>query len=690
MAQFSFSNRQALASGYSQNQINEFLAQQQAKGDQYQLTDTPQSTPQASMIPTKQDTGLGDIRNWYSTLGGIGGGIIGAPLGPAGIIAGSAIGSGLGEAAKQATDDNKGFDVGSVFKEGVTGGIGGGVGMGVAKVAGKVAEKVLPKVGESVVKAGENMAIKPLRATPSQLTKFKQIHGEDVAPILSRNNIIGQDVTGIQKKAIDPLQEQFNTIANNTTIPVSRSVTDTKALNYIGELLKSPSQEDHQLAEKLFNEYDFAINKIGDNPTLALLNKARQTFDDKVSDWKTDPIAAGKNRLLGNIFRQSIQETADKSGLIGTNGKSLKDMGIELSKLYGVKDIAARQENLGRGSLPVGLTTLLGFAGGGGIGGLPGAVAGAALVKAVNSPIASTFASKGLRASGELLKKGVPDIGMQLAANTTGQVGARALLPTTPQQAFAQDQSIPPTGIIGGPSNNTESNNQQNNMNHNNFPSSPQQAFGGNYNSTIPNSQDPNTILPGASPEQAMARTQSFLTGYSPQELYQSYTKAFAAGDKAAAAQLKNMYNDENAYQKQYGEQSAKPVSATQQARNDTSYMINQALSQLSNTNPATGPIAPKFEELKSIINMGDSATIDFDRTISGLKASIAKARAGTAFTPNEEKLLNQYTPSVGDSKQQIVSKLTALQALFNSAGSTQVSDYPSFSDNPNSFPVSQ
>ena len=50
---------------------------------------------------------------------------------------------------------------------------------------------------------------------------------------------------------------------------------------------------------------------------------------------------------------------------------------------------------------------------------------------------------------------------------------------------------------------------------------------------------------------------------------------------------------------------------------------------------------------------------------LAQIKATIAKARAGTSFTPNEEKLLNKYSPSEGDSEQVLRTKLNGLRALF-------------------------
>jgi hypothetical protein len=47
---------------------------------------------------------------------------------------------------------------------------------------------------------------------------------------------------------------------------------------------------------------------------------------------------------------------------------------------------------------------------------------------------------------------------------------------------------------------------------------------------------------------------------------------------------------------------------------------------------------------------------------IGNIKGTIAKLRGGTSFTPNEEKLLNTYTPSINDSPTVAINKLNLLK----------------------------
>lgn len=475
---YTFDLNSAISAGYTPDQIAQYLDAQKKQGNNYQLTSKPQATPQQSQQPAQpKSNGFADL---LPTIGSVVGGIAGAAipvLGETGLgeVGGAAAGSGLGETAKELIE-GKPLDAGDIAGQTALGGVGGVAG----KVIGKVAGVALPKLGQGLTQLGDNAAIRTLRATPSQLTNFQKIHGEDIAPVLTRNNIVGQDVTGIQAKAIDPLQDQFNAIANNKNIAVPTSTMDSHALDTISTLLKSPSQEDHQLAQNLLDDYSFAVKQMGDNPTLADINSARQTFDSKVSDWKNDPIAAGKNRLLGNIFRGATQDTAAANGLSGVDGQSLQDMGTELSKLYNIKDIAGRQANLGRGTMPIGLTTLLGLGGGSALAGIPGAIGGAMITRAANSPLATALESKILTGTGSTLQKTVNPVAGKIASQIAGQATLRGL--ASPTTTSGQSNILPSSpGFAQPPDMVTDgSNNNQNPNQNNTLPSSPQAAFGNN------------------------------------------------------------------------------------------------------------------------------------------------------------------------------------------------------------------
>jgi len=106
-------------------------------------------------------------------------------------------------------------------------------------------------------------------------------------------------------------------------------------------------------------------------------------------------------------------------------------------------------------------------------------------------------------------------------------------------------------------------------------------------------------------------------------------------------------------------------LTEAQQARADVGSLSSQALRQLETGAIKTGPIAPRFENLKSVFNAGDEPTIDFNILISSIRSTIAKARGGTALSAQELRILNDFTPKVGDSEQTLRAKLMMLQQQF-------------------------
>lgn len=108
--------------------------------------------------------------------------------------------------------------------------------------------------------------------------------------------------------------------------------------------------------------------------------------------------------------------------------------------------------------------------------------------------------------------------------------------------------------------------------------------------------------------------------------------------------------------------QDKKDLTQQEKSAEDAVKLSQEALTLLQNYDIKTGPISAVTQGGLARLNRADQKTLEFNTLISGLKASIAKARAGTSFTPNEEKLLNQYVPVVGDSKQQLETKLRILQ----------------------------
>lgn len=62
---------------------------------------------------------------------------------------------------------------------------------------------------------------------------------------------------------------------------------------------------------------------------------------------------------------------------------------------------------------------------------------------------------------------------------------------------------------------------------------------------------------------------------------------------------------------------------------------------------------------------LGSSEAASLRANVSNIQATIAKLRGGTSFTPNEQRLLEQYTPTINESPKSIMAKLKGLQAFL-------------------------
>jgi hypothetical protein len=536
-------------------------------------------------------------------VGGIGGTILGGPIGG---VAGATLLAGAGEATRQKSQ-GEGLNIKKIGTESLISGAGELAGLGLAKAGGKV----LGSVGSGLTKTGENVALRGTRLNSGQLTKFASQHGEDVAQLLQRYG--GQ----ITDESIIPVQESFNQIAKKSGIKISKNEISDIFIKTINDLKKSSPSYNKNLAIKLEGELNNVLSGIkGKTADIGDIYKQVQSYDSLVKNFASDPVVAGENRLTANLLRESVQKAANNAGLKTSTG-TLKETGLELSKLYDAQKLIAKQSNLGRGSLPLGLTKLLAATAGGVggvVGGFPGAAAGVALTETINNPKVLNAASKLLTRSGESIASKATSPTFRVGSELIGQLGAQGI----------------------------KSSNQ--------------------LNQTQGNEIDLNSLLNPYGSNSQSSQIKNQQVQLSNQDLAQLMILDLAetGGKNLSAIQAIGKLL-------QPSETTTKKTEA-QVAREDTLSLAQTALDTiLNNQNIKTGLINKPITELKSKVGLADQDTLSFNTQLAMLKAGIAKARAGTSFTPNEEKLLNQYSPTPGDSRQQIITKLNNLVQFFAS-----------------------
>lgn len=332
------------------------------------------------------------------TVGGIGGFMLGGPVG--GVI-GAGAGGALGETGRQFSKKED-ADIGKILKEGTVGAGLEALGLGV----GAVAKPILKSIGKGALPAiAENLSVKGWRLKPGFLTKFAEDMGEDVSSVAMRHNAIGRSAEDLAETVINPLQKQFDNVVMKSKINIPLSSMDDKVISYADELMKGGDSSQMKLGEDLVNEWiGYRTRRLpGASADIADVTKLRKYFDKltRPSEFNANPTQWGMRRVLGDITRQTINESAEQAGA-RVGDMSLKTTGMELKKLYRLVDGITAQENLGRGSLPFGLTKLLALnvAGTTSPQGILGRLATEALV---NSPRAVRTTAKGSMIAGKAI-----------------------------------------------------------------------------------------------------------------------------------------------------------------------------------------------------------------------------------------------------------------------------------------------
>ncbi len=404
-----------------------------------------------------------------SVLGGVGGAVaapftLGAINPVTGAIAGGAIGGAAGEAGREALNGEK-LSAGNIAGQAGLGAIGsaGGelLGTGIKAIGGAV--------GKGLLSESDNLALKGAGMTPSQALKFATTTGlkdeagnatpQAVVKWMGDNGLAGQGLDAITGKLND-IQSQFDSIAKNSNIKVDPTVLQKNMQDALSKFMPydaatnpggSANPADHNIAKGLEAYLNNVSQKLGDSPGLDALNAERQVADSSTSEaqFRADPQQFGPARIVGNVLRQTAQETADNAAA-GTATGSLKETGAQLNKLYSLQKIAEANAFKGiPGSTP-GLVNYLSGLAGGLAGGPVGGAVGMAVPNVLKNPAVLSGLSKATGAAGDAVGTGAANIGGALASPAgqgavTGAIGgtidasnppASPSLPPMPQSSM--------------------------------------------------------------------------------------------------------------------------------------------------------------------------------------------------------------------------------------------------------------
>jgi hypothetical protein len=430
----------------------------------YQQRKSPQVESKKGNLLTSKDS-LVNVTN----IGGVSGAVAGAGIGTAilpgigtvlgGIIGGMA-GSASGEYSRQKFNMEK-TDTKEIAKQGI---IGGASELGGA-VVGKVGGKLLKGAGKLLTGEGENLALKSLGIPKGGkwLTEYAKKHGgEDAMETLAKNKLIGMGAQDIEDVALKPLQDTFDNMVTPGSATVDPKTFVQKFVKEIETLRSSPVGQNKQMAKEMEDElYNIIDAAEGGTLDISEFNKFRKQYDVVTRDFAKDPALASKNRKVGSILRETVQETADKAGLQDASGKPLKEVGKELSKLYDIHDRALIAQNAGRGGKFFGLGDVVTAGAGGVVGGIPGAAATLAGKRIMENPKVLSFLSKAATNTGKNLEKGVGNKVTAVGGRMISQSAGRMMSPSTAVQTGSPQVNTSGMNVSAGGGYPITSNNYQ-------------------------------------------------------------------------------------------------------------------------------------------------------------------------------------------------------------------------------------
>lgn len=314
--QYNFDLNSAMKAGYTPDQIAQYLDQQKKAGNNYQLTQTPQATPQQSIQPAQPKSNF--FADALPTVGSIVGGIGGAflpVLGETGLgeAAGAAAGSGLGETAKELIEGQP-LNAGNIAGQAVAGGVGGAVGRGVGAVGGKILSKfsdagpVLEDVATGLKQGTRQIHVKP--------SVYGAGQEQAINNTLDKYGISGtaqQQYTQLQP-AIQTIEGKINkVIADNPDAGASRQDIEDAFMKNMATHLRSKDMTAPQAKSEVNGYLDDLLKATPDS------SETGQVFDANGNPTGTttasspgDIIPLGKLRQLKKLVNDDYDSISKK------------------------------------------------------------------------------------------------------------------------------------------------------------------------------------------------------------------------------------------------------------------------------------------------------------------------------------------------------------------------------------------
>lgn len=229
-----------------------------------------------------------------------------------------------------------------------------------SKAAKKAAEKIA-KITEGI---GETVALRGIKASPSQIDKFQKLTGKELGEFVNEKNLSG----AVLQNTIDRIkmkQADFDKIAENSGIKISGTDIVMKIQNKIDELSTDLKQIGYKKqVDGLKDLQNEIIENISKRNTEMIdvreLTELRRSIDKEIPDNAFYQYLQGEG-VFPKIEKRNVIQDIVKDATKGMkiDGMDLGQIGQELKGLYSLEKIAEKQSLLGKGSNIAGLTPLL-------------------------------------------------------------------------------------------------------------------------------------------------------------------------------------------------------------------------------------------------------------------------------------------------------------------------------------------
>lgn len=490
------------------------------------------------------------------------------------------------------------------------------------------------KLGDKLSGAANDLAIKQFRLNSSQINGLKPVLGEDPGAFIRKNGF--NTVEDITTKGIDPLQSQYdNVISTMKSIP--KSDVEKSFSDFIKPLKNSVSIDDRNLAKRLEAQSKDILKSINGSVSGNDLLALRRQFDNAVKRNAYGSAEMGMNKGTADALRRTLQTSADNLGLKTPEGRSLKQIGVDLNKLRTLDEIVSKQENLGRGSLPLSIPSLLGGAAGSGLGGIPGMAAGLVATNAINSPM------------GRKAAMGIIDG----AASKVGQIGAGKVGQSIPQ-------AVGRIGTVGAIKSSVG---DQSLSDLNNMPVNAPMSNATKMPTSVQNIDSQYQNMQQMSSEPSIG-------GYSKSQIENAMAAAMIDGNSKAFTQLKGLYDLLPAQSSSpYGDLSQSSQNAL--ASSDNAINTVDQLQQLySNAGGARGRLGGLIGNFAADAGL-DSNAKSYNSLSQASVTQIAKALAGAGagtVSDMDAKVIIAALPTLQDTPEEAAIKFAALRQRLDAA----------------------